>query len=302
MSTPRNHHYVSQVLTRKFLNHKGQLHIYNKTKDEFRVETSTRYLFSQQDLNASIAKDGTLNYSEVEEQLNRHFETGFNKHYERIVTAGNMRLPIGTAFPNPEELHESFEYLAKMALIGDMRTPYHMEDAAASIYGPLFHVAQHMNEELKAQIYGSYNHYSRVTNKTPVDFKKVSDKVWELMGDKVVSVHQGPPDCFYLLPDCSSCVIRAQLEEDNVIDGKTFYNPQRPIASANMPINSRMIIGANSGKVMRSGMGNGFYTLDRQAVYLMNKLFFEVAHEEVVCENEKYLRKFVAKYKRQESI
>src|SRR5574337_262955 len=269
MSTPRNHHYVSQVLSRKFFDGNGKLYLYDKIKDEFKTVSSAKHLFSQRDLNSIRSEDGKIDHSSVEDTLNRYFETGFNDHYNRVVEAAQSNQPIGQEFPNSDELMESLEYMIGMGIIGGMRTSQSMAEAEAVIFGSLFEIAQHATEELKASIYSSYQNVAGLTNKLPVDFKKISDGVLKIMGDKVFSLHTAPANTFFLLPDCSSLVSRAKLGEDIVVDGEVYYNPQRPIASVTMPINSKMIIGTNAQKIMPY-MKNGFYKLTEEGMNIMN--------------------------------
>jgi hypothetical protein len=293
MSIPRNHHYVSQVLSRKFLDNTGKLYLYDKTKKEFKTVDSTQYLFSQRDLNSALKEDGTLDHSSVENTLNRHFETDFNKHYERILAAANMNVPIGHRFADSEKLTESLEYMIRIGVIGEMRTPYNMKENENALFGSLLMIAERATEELKSGIYSYYNSLSGVTNKTPVDLNEVCDKALNLMGNKVYTLHRAPEGSFFLLPDCSAIIGRAQLEDDIVIDGKTYHNPANLIASVTMPINSRMMIGTNAKKVM-PGTNTGFHRLNGEGMQIMNKLFFDAAYKEVVCEDETYLRNFVA--------
>lgn len=77
MSTPRNHHYVSQVLSKKFLSVEGRIYKYSKTKDQIVSLNSTRRLFSQVDLNTTFDKEGNLDHHSVEDKLNVAFEKDF---------------------------------------------------------------------------------------------------------------------------------------------------------------------------------------------------------------------------------
>lgn len=290
-----NHHYVSQVLSRKFFNSDKTTYLYNKDTGRTKIVRSTKSLFSVKYLNSKLAEDGTIDHFSTEDTLNRYFETDFNKHYNRIVAAVNADNKIGQPVPNSKELTESIKFLIGMGIIGEMRTPWHLLDTAQKVFAPLLHIAEHATEEVRNNILGYKEMLSGFITKIPLDFKEIKDGVAKLMGETTYSIYIAPKGHYFLLPDCSSCVKRHKLVEDDVIDGKTYLNPQMAIGNVVMPLNSKIAISANTSKLITINNGaHGMYQLKPEVANNFNVVLYEAANGGVVCENEEYLKKFVA--------
>lgn len=286
MSEPRNHHYVSQVLIRKFLDSENKLYYYDKRYGSFGETKSTRFLFSEKDLNSTINENGEVDHSSVEETLNRHFENDFNNHYDNVISAISTK--------NYNELTQSLAYLMRMGIVGEMRTPQQRTESQNIILGTFEMITKYATDELKEKIERSMQRTSNVKNKIPINYKEISKKVTELMGEIIYSIFEAPQD-FYLLPDCTSVVFRDQLEDDSILNGEVLLNLNRPIATVIFPINSKVIIVAQSAKICPQ-KSHGIYTLSSDTVYNYNKMFFEKSNERVVCQNKEYLKNFIEKY------
>jgi hypothetical protein len=284
MSTPRNHHYVSQVISKKFFAN-GEAFLYKKSTNQLRKVTSTKNLFSQRDLNTARCEGGNIDHGSAEETLNKHFETDFNTHYNRIAATVSEDHEIGKPIPNSKEITEALKYLNGMALIGEARTPYKMAQKYAT-------------DELKAAIYGSYHALSDVNNKIPLDFKELSDGILKLMGDVTYSIMIAPDGHYFILPDCSSTTKRFKEADTIGADGEVYINPSMVIGSALMPISSKMLIACLSSKHVR-GNGNGIYTLKPDLMLSYNEVLFDEAYEGVICENKEYFEEFIIKRRAQ---
>lgn len=297
MSEPRNHHYVSQVLSKKFLSSEGKIYKFNKNNgaQRFQIKATTKKLFSERDLNSQKDNAGKIDHSSVESTLSQNFENDFNIHYEIVINAINSKIGLGTAIPNSEEVIESLNYLFGMALIGQERHPKKIEANNNAIWGTFLEIAEHATDELKGQIYSSYNRRSDLTNKAPVDYKELKDGIRELMGEVTYSINLAPDNEFFMLPDTTAVVIRIKLPDD-IIDGEIYVNPSEPIASALMPINSKTLISITSNRVIPKELqiyGHGIYHLKRELVNSFNKTILDYSYGEIACENEKYLKLFV---------
>lgn len=293
-----NHHYVSQVLSRKFFNRDKTTYLYNKTTKRTKMLRSTKSLFSVVYLNSKLTEDGNIDHTSTEDTLNRYFETDFNKHYDRIVKAANADNVIGQPIPNPEELTESIQFLIGMGMIGEMRTPWHLLDMAQKVFAPLLKIAEKADEEFRNNLQAYYKMLSGFYTKIPLDFKEIKDGIAKWMGDTTYSIYLAPEGHYFMLPDCTSCVKRHKLAEDDVINGVTFINPQMVIANVVMPLNSKIAISANSSKLFTTNNGaHGMYRLKPEVANNFNVAFYEAANERVVCENEEYLKKFVTEIK-----
>lgn len=287
MSIPRNHHYVSQVLIRKFVDNDNNLYTYCKENSCFEEKELTRFDFAETDLNSIIDENGEIDHSSVEDTLNRHIETGFNNHYNKLIKSLESK--------NYTDLHESMEYLMRMGIIGDMRTPQHqieMEHNIMEFYRMIYELAA---DELKSKIEHFVNSHSVVKNKFPIDYKEITDKVNELMGDKIYSIFRAPETDFFFLPDCSSIVIRSQLEDDTILNGKVLLNTARPIGTIIFPIDSNLIIVAQSTKICKQE-SHGIYELSSELVNQYNLMFLKSSRDKVICKNKEYLKTFIDKH------
>lgn len=289
-----NHHYVSQVLSRKFFNNDKTSYQYNKGTKRIKLVRSTKSLFSTQNLNSIFTEYGNIDQTSIEETLNRHFENDFNKHYNRIVEVISTGHNVGTTIPNSDELTESLQFLIGMGIIGEMRTPWHLLETYQNIFTPLLQISEHADEEFRNNLLAYHNMLSGYYTKIPLDFIEIKKRVAELMGETTYSIFLAPEGHYFILPDCTSSVKRFKLVEDDIIDGQTFINPQMAIGIVLMPLNSKIAISANASKLITTNNGtNGIYILKPEVVDSFNFNLYEVANESVVCENKDFLQKFV---------
>lgn len=288
MSIPRNHHYVSQVLIRKFLDKDNNLYTYSKESGSIEEKKWSRFDFAEKDLNSTVDEFGQVEHSSVEEILNQHVETGFNNHYNKVMDA---------IFSNDfSELIESIKYLIRMGIIGDMRTPYRQAERQNIVLDSYRMISKRATKEIQDSLEEFESRTSDIKNKMPIDYKAIIDKTLDLMGETIYSVFEAPQSDFFFLPDCSSIVVRSQLEDDTIIDGIVFHNPTRPISTVILPINSKVVLVAQSKKICPQE-SHGIYKLSSNDVDEYNIMFLEKAHDKVICENKEYLNQFVSKYK-----
>lgn len=288
----RNHHFVSQVLSKKFMTNEGIMYRYIKSQEVIKTVDSTRKLFSKRDLNATKDENGNIDYNSVEDHLDQNFETQFNKNYDVVVATAGLDAEIGAEYDNPDEITDSVNYLIGMGIIGQMRHPEHIEERNNTILNKLLEVSELLGtEELKNEMRSYIDRVSDVTNQIPLDFAEISKSVLKHMGELTYSIHIAPEDDYFILPDCSSANQRFELPP-NIVEGKKYYNPAKPIGLIMMPINSRLMIVVNGRKFL-PGHGNGVYPLTNKDVYNFNRTFFNNAFDEVVCENKDYLEAFL---------
>lgn len=289
MSIPRNHHYVSKVLISKFIDSDSNLYTYSKTEDSFEEKLLTRFNFAERDLNSTVNELGDIEHNSVEDTLNKHIETDFNNHYDKIMSAINTE--------NYSDINVSMEYLMRMGAIGDIRTPQHQIEMHSKILGAFRMLYNQSSDELQREIERLEMKVSKVKNKLPVDYKEVSNQVLELMGEKIYSIFKIADTDYFFLPDCSSVVIRSQLEEDTIINGELLLNPSRQIGTIIFPINSKTVIVAQSAKICPQ-KNHGIYELSSETVDSYNKMFLDAARDKIVCNNKEYLKNFIRKYLR----
>ncbi|MFD1552612.1 hypothetical protein DNU06_15420 [Putridiphycobacter roseus] len=297
MSEPRNHHYVSQVLSKKFLSSEGKIYKYNRnsTYHVFQIKNSTKKLFSEYDLNSRKEHSGEIDHSSVETLLNQNFENDFNIHYDTVVKAINLKIGLEATIPNYDEVINSLDYLLWMALIGQARHPKKIELRNNAIWSTLYKMAELATDELKHQIYALYNNRSDLRNKTPINFKELKDGIKELMGEVTYSINLAPEKDFFMLPDSTAVVVRVKLHND-ILNDKIYVNNSEPIASVLMPINSKILISVTSNRIIPKELqvfGHGIYDLESELVKAFNKVILDNSYGEIACENENYLKLFI---------
>lgn len=294
MQDKHNHHYVSQVLSRKFMTN-GKIYRFNKSTGYIKTLKSTKKLFSKEDLNSIIGKDGKINHNLVEDELNEYFENNFPKNYQILLDAAYSDFEVGKVLPNATEIEEAMEYVIGMALIGQARHPQRMKEQHDAIFGMLKTITDLATLELKNEINKYLEKVSPVNNKTPINFHKIKNAIRHYMGDVRFGIMRAPENHYFILPDCSSAIKRFPIAP-NIIDGETFYNPSMHIGLTLMPINSKVLITATSRDLLPEEFNNepsGFHNIDGTLALSYNNILFEAAYNEVACENREFLEKFV---------
>lgn len=299
MSEPRNHHFVSQVLSKKFISSEGKIFVFNKNSKykKFQSKSTTKSLFSRKDLNTRRDAEGGLDFQTVENELNKEFESNFSDHYNVIINAIEGR-------SKKEELDsinilKSLKFLISLGAIGQTRHPDKIERNNNVIWGGLMSIAELSNDSLKNQIHSAYNSYSGLSNKTPINFKELSDGIIEQMGGVTYSIFLAPKNHFFVLPDCTAAILRVKAEDD-VRDGEVYINPAQLISSVLMPLNSSILISATSNRIIPEALkvyGHEIYQVESDMVKGFNKSLFDYSFGEIACENEGYLKWIVESFR-----
>jgi hypothetical protein len=174
MSIPRKHHYVSRVLSNKFLSKEGRIYKYSKLNEQITSLNSTKNLYSQMDLNTSIDGDGNFDYGSVEEQLNTCFEKDFPRYYDIIVGAAGFVHQIGVKIPDSEQITNAMKEVVQMGFIGRSRHPLDMLHNENVIFGAFREIASNATAELKNSLMSHIDSLSGVTNKLKLDFSELA--------------------------------------------------------------------------------------------------------------------------------
>jgi len=283
------------------MSNEGKLFTFNKLHEyeKFSFKESTRSLFSQKDLNSKRDNYGNIEHSSVELKLNKHFETDFNEHYELIHHVVNAGETFDYELPTSKETLNSVKYIIAMGLIGHARHPVSIKNRTDAIFGTLEAIAPFASDELKNQIYsllkidGGGISYSR-----PLDFKKLFTGITDSMGEVIYSILLAPENEYFLLPDCTSAQMRRGFEPD-AINGKTYINPAKPIASVLLPINSKILLSVTAERLIPEALKDNqlvIYSIEKELVRSFNRTLFNQAHSEVACENRNYLKQVVKSF------
>lgn len=285
MSIPRNHHYVSQVLSKKFFYNK-KAYVYNKLKNKIYESSSTKKLFSRKDLNTIIDNNGLIDHKTVEDEINKFFENDFNKHHKIIVDALNKETKIGDIVSNSEEFYLAIKYLIGMAIIGPFRNPNKMQETNQNISNMLQDISKMCIKELQDNINNELKKVDSINNKFPINFTTLKEEVLKMMGSINFGIMKAPENNFFILPDCNSAIKRFPA----------FNNNSMLIKLILMPISSKYILTAASRSILFDKFkeqSSGVYLLDEKTVQNYNEILYENAYKEVVCENKVYLEDFL---------
>ena len=293
MSTPKNHHYVSQVLSKNIKQGDNPLYRYCKINGWYKTVVSTKSLFSQDYLNSTVDEEGNIEHSSVERILNENFEKDFPKHYQTILDVAYATPQPGKALSNSHDINTALEYLIGMGIIGQERHPEQMEENGKAVFEILETLANIGTEKMRKDLQDEIERVSHVKNKAPINFGELSKDMLKLMEPITCSICIAPKDHYFFLPDCTAAVQRFPLPPDVVFEGELLQNPGRPIGLVIMPINSKILISIISSRLLPDKRPNGIYYFDEVKVKEANEILFDCAFKEIACENQDYLKTFI---------
>ena len=189
MSVPRNHHFVSQVLIKKFLNEKKTLYTYSKKDNCINEKTYGRFDFAEKDLNSFLDDNEELDHKTIEDNLNKHFENDFNKHYNLLLS--DLK---NNDFKNTQD---SLEFIIRMGIIGDMRTPNHKLETKHFFFSSMQKVIDtfSIDENNGFNAYVKKNSITKTI--TAIDYNENCNKIIDLMGEIIYSVCYAPKDNYF---------------------------------------------------------------------------------------------------------
>lgn len=290
MSTPKNHHFLSQVLLKKFLDSEGRLNYYSKSEKCITNKEYSRFDFAELYLNSKIDDNGDIDHKSVEDNLNINFERDFNAHYDSLITALEN--------DDHESLTNSIKFLIRLGTIGDIRTPEHQIETQKLIFGAFEEAAELLDaNNIRQELQEFQERVSSVKNKVPVDYKKIVEQTEKLMGPCIYSIFIAAENEYFFLPDNSAVIIRSKLEPDIEFNGEILESGSRPISTVIFPINSQTIIVSQSTKICPQ-KSHGIYNLKSEVVYYYNKMFLDSARDKVICANNEYLQTFISNYEK----
>jgi hypothetical protein len=293
MSTPKNHHYVSRVLSNNFLSEDNRIYRYSKVNKRISALNSTKGLFSKQQLNSVVDEHGNVDHRTVEQEISLHFEKDFPKHYKVVMDMLAMNHEIGTPIPNSEEVINASMSMIEMGMIGRIRHPLDMFRSENSIFGAIMGLANGLDDKLRESMLSHYVNKGTIPHGLHLDYPELSKGMVELMGEATYSIMLAAKDHYFFLPDCTSATKRFKMKDD-IIDGKVFINPAMVVGLVIMPINSKVLLAATKTELV-PGRGHGTYILSEDLTIDYNRIFFENSIFELACENREYLQKHIQK-------
>lgn len=280
MSTPRNHHFVSQIHIKNFFNsNEEKIYIYDKLVNNHYYKTTTKSIFSEKDLN-SIFEDGILDHKSLEDDLNNHFEKDFPKHLETIQTfLENMSFT--------KNVNEALIYFAKYGIIGEIRNPRHKKNVEETIYNAFTQMYDWFDEKLKKEFDEAFAYKNEIKYRNVIQYSTFADDILKLMGNLVfvIEVPKNNND-YFLLPDFCAANRREKINE--------YFNPDvKEIAYIGLPLTSKIYIHFYSTKIKNQIPESGVFELDSSIVHKLNEMNYKYCESKVACESETYLKNFI---------
>lgn len=285
MDIPLNHHYVSQVHIKNFFNfYEGKIFVYDKLKSNFFNKTTTKTLFSEKYLNSRL-KEGSIEHSSLENDLNKNFEKDFGKHYQVIVSfIEHQKFTL--------QVESSLSYFAKYGVIADMRTPRYKKHIDDSLFKALNEITENATTELKQQVDEIFE-FKKVTKYSNLlDYSETADNILALMGNLIFKI-QIPEDDndFYIIPDIAAATSRAKINN--------YFNPDiEEIAYIGIPLRSKIYIHFHSEKLFGKDKPDSCISYcNSSIVEKFNTANLDYSQCKIACESDEYLRKFIQKNK-----
>ncbi len=277
MSNSRNHHYVSQVVVKKFVSKDtGKYFLFDKIKNRVYYRQSSKSIFYLKDLNTLINQNGQVDYNSVEAELSKKFENQYNSKYEKIVKA------IESC--NMSEISENVELLLMGALISNFKTP----TGKVSKDLMLNNILSVLGVDKKENTFIPFSRLSEYQN----SYFKLAKDMFDLMGEIVISIYIAPTDCYYFLSDTYSANLRIE-EVDTIVDNDIEYVQRlNPVSIAMFPINSKHLVVCQS-KRCSPIQESKIYSANAEMVTGFNRVFYNYALSTILCENEEYLSTFI---------
>lgn len=285
MSTPQNHHYVSQVHIKNFFNYEeGKIYVYDKDRKNHYFKKTTRSLFSERRLNSRF-KDGVIDHETIEKDLNDFFEKDFRKNTE-----------IVQAFTNDnrftEDVRKALIYFVKYGIIGDMRTPRYKKNVDDTIIEALSKISENATASLKNQINDMFKFTENVKYSNLLDYSELADKILGAMGNVIfqIMIPKNEED-FFILPDVAAATTRAKINK--------YYNPDtEEIAFVSIPLSSKIYIHFHSQKLFQGKKvpDSNIWDCSSKQVAILNKANLGYSQCKIACESEAYLKAFIEHY------
>ncbi|SDJ11224.1 DUF4238 domain-containing protein [Chryseobacterium jejuense] len=275
MSTPRNHHYISQVHIKNFFNEQNEIYLYNKSSKLFQTKKSSKRIFSEKDLNTKY-EDGLNDYTTIEQQLNQYYENDFDFYYKNIlklIADKNVNIEAQTALL----------YLARYGAIANFRNPTYKANLETIFFNALKPVMDNAVNGLKKSFYDFFNNRGDSKYLGGDDYLQLGNEIISKMGliYFIIEIPENKDD-YFILPDFGAATHRKKINP--------YFNPDiEEIAYISLPLSSKIYIHFYSGKHPEGINTSGIKKLNSEQMYYINRHNLLLANEIVACENKQYL-------------
>lgn len=282
MSTPINHHFVSQAHIKNFFNiFENKIYVYDKTKDNHYFKGTTKSLFSEKESNSRYL-DGEIDHLSLEKDLSNHFEKDFAKNTDII-----KKLIFDKVLTT--EAENALIYFAKYGIIGDMRTPRNKKSEDDTFFNAISSIFNIENPEFKNQIDQIFEYKTKVKYSNILNYSEIANEILKLMGNLIIKILVPEKENdFFIIPDFSAGTIRAKINN--------YFNPDiEEIAYIGLSLTSKIHIHYSSEKLFKNNElpSSGITNCSSDTVYQINKNNLDYSQSTIACENESYLKRFI---------
>lgn len=280
MSTPINHHYVSQCHQREFFNKDtGFIYVYDKEVKNYYKKQTTKSLFSSDLLNSKQELEA-VDHTSLETELKILFEDDFKRHIERVKA-------FVIEQDNLQEMYETLGWLTLMGILGQIRHPRFKEqltELLRKMGGDVMSLSTGISKEritqmLKDQLRTPYDNRLSYIN--------TALRILERMEPMEYILYSIECDAHFILPDTSCFQIRGQLKSypNNLVN---------EITQIGTPLTDKIFLMSNSSLLRLGENGIQFIREGDEAIATdINTDLFHFAYKAVACKDEKYLREIV---------
>ncbi|NMH26549.1 DUF4238 domain-containing protein [Flavobacterium silvaticum] len=282
MSTPKNHHFVSQVHIKNFFNEaEGKIYVYDKLKNNFYHKHTTKTLFSELYSNSRFV-NGQIDHDSLEQNLNHFFEKDFRQHTEKIQSfIKHKKLN--------EEIHNSLMYFAKYGIIAELRTPRFKKSMDETLYNGFKEISRNATPKLKTEIEQAFEYRENVTYNNVIDYSEIAEKIFSAMGNLIfkIIIPKNENEYFFI-PDFGCANTREKINE--------YFNPDvKEVAYIGIPLTSKIYITFHSEKLFKNQEipDSKIVFGSTELVSIYNKVNLDFSESKVACENKEYLENFI---------
>lgn len=284
MSTPKNHHYVSQCQQAEFFNkEESKIYIYDKELDNHYSKPTTKSLFSEPFLN-SREVSGTIDHKRLEEELKILIEDEYPKHLEIIKK-------FVTEVENKDEAYESLVWLSMLGVLGELRHPEYKKNLDSFSLHVQSDIISKISKFPKEVIERALQEKQKTKFSNLIGYIDTACRILERMEPFAFQIYVIESSDIFILPDTTGFHIRGQLHN--------YPNPMiNEITQIGFPISSKLFILVSSKYLQLDASGIQYIKEDNsQMVYEINKDLFNYAYKGVAARDSKYLRKLVSTIK-----
>jgi hypothetical protein len=279
MSTPVNHHYVSQCQSRQFFNDlEKKIYMYDKQLDNFYPKPTTRSLFSEDYANSKVI-NGKIDHLQMETELKVLIEDDYPKHLK--VVEEFLSDLSDLSHNRIEKVYWSMNFLALIGIIGEYRNPIYkaaIDRTMNKVEEDMFNVLKHnLGVELPRPVKKPLTNYENRAGYMDIAFK-----ILERMDPITFSIYFiRSPIHHFLLPDTSCYQLRSKGDIGELMQ-------------LGIPVSDKIFLLGTSGRIEREQTQIMFIDdHNYDEVLDINRSLANFAYKGVACSDMQYLKQTI---------